>query len=234
MSEPVQETMQVGPPAPDPKRRRWFVGLSVAAAVAVAAGTLVGIQAGWFDNDAKADAPIGIDHPVPSNPRALTAAVLSHVPDGVTVVWSSASGGMPRATPGIGPAANVRTSLTSSVLMRVCRSEFFLSVIAGPSNQAVVPDAIGDGIITRDKQGRPVNETVAGSVHGIPIVISESASPRSRADLPLADADLKAILADPLVGLQTDAATLARARKLSRYTDSPPPLTWQPVTPEGH
>jgi hypothetical protein len=228
MSDAVSETMQVGKPATDPAPRRRVVGLVVAVAAVLAGGALAGSRAGWFDNDADADAPQVITHPVPSNPRALTAAILTHIPDGVTVVWSSASADLADGTPGIGPAATLRKSLTSSILMRVGRNEFFLSVVTGPSNQAMVPDSLGHGLFTRDQQGRVVNEMVAGSARGNPTLVSESASPKSRGNLPLSDADLKAILADPLVGVQTDAATLARARTLSSYAASPPPLIWQP------
>lgn len=227
MSDTVTETMEVGPPEPDPRSRRRVTGVLAAAVVALAGVALVGSQAGWFDNDAEADAPHAIAHPVASNPRALTAAVLTHIPDGVTVVWSSGSGDVADSTPGIGPAATLRKTLLSAVLMKVGTEEFFLSVVTGPSNQAVVPDAVADAHITRDKQGRAINEMIFGSSGGSPTVISESASPTSHADLPLSDADLKAILADPLVGVQTDAATIARSKALSSYTDSPPPLTWE-------
>jgi hypothetical protein len=228
MSEPVQETMRVGSPAPDPKRQRRLVGGAVAAALVLAGAALVSSQPGWFDKDAKTDVPrVMIDHLVPSNPRALTAAVLAHIPDGVTVVWSSGTGGLTRGTPGIGPAVTLRRSLTSSVLLKVGQSEFSLSVVTGPSNQSMVPDSLGHGLVTRDKQGHPVSVVVAGSAKGTPTLITESAGPTARGDLPLSDMDLRAILADPLVGLQTDAATLARARTLPSYTESPPPLTWK-------
>ncbi len=228
MSEAVTETMEVGPPAPDPSRRRRVVGVGVGALMLLAVAALVGSQAGWFDNDAEADASTTIAHPVTSNPRALTAAILAHIPDDVTVVWSTGSGDLSDGTPGIGPAATFRKTLTSSILMRVGPDEYFLSVVTGPGNQAMVADPLSDGLITRDKQGRPVNEMLTGSASGNPTLASESASPTSSGDLPLSDAELKAILADPLVGQQTDAATIARSKTLSSYTDSPPPLTWEP------
>ncbi len=229
MSDAVPETVEFGSGEPTPRRWVRAVGVAIAGAAILATVAIWATQAGWLDNDAEADAhlPSAIAHPMASNPRALTAGVLAHIPDGVTVVWSTGSGDLTQGTRGIGPAATLRTTLSSSVLMRVGRDEFFLTVVIGPGNQQLVPDALGQGLITRDKQGRAVNEMVGASANGSPTLISESASPTSTADLPLSDADLKAILADPLVGTQTDAATLARSRALSSFTDSPPPLTWQ-------
>jgi hypothetical protein len=223
----MTETVDFGGRVPDPKRRRYVVLAVIVAAVALAVVAVLESQAGWFDDKPK-DSSRQIDHALPSTPRALTAAVLTHIPEHVTVVWSSASGGMARGTPGIGPAAGLRRSLVSSVLMRVGSDEFYLSVVTGPPHQALVPDALGEGLFTRDRHGRTIKETVAGSTKGNPTLITESASPTSHGELPLSDGELKAILADPLVGVQTDAATLARSRTLPRYTDSPPALTWKP------
>jgi hypothetical protein len=174
MSEPVQETMRVGAPAPDPKRQRRLVGGAIAATLVLAGAALVSSQPGWFDKNAKTDVPIVIDHPVPSNPRALTAAVLAHIPQGVIVVSSSGSGGLTPGTPGIGPGVTLRRSLTSSVLLKVGRSEFSLSVVTGPSNQEMVPDSLGHGVVTRDKQRHPVTVVAAGSVKGTPTLIRQS------------------------------------------------------------
>jgi hypothetical protein len=225
MSDLPAETVNFGGNAPESRRRRYVVGGLLVALLIVGVAAFES-YAGWFDPKHDDHHAATTASTVPSTPRALTAAVLAHIPNGVTVVWSSGARGSGQGIPGIGPAANLRHRLTSSMLLRVGSDEFFLSVTTGPHNQALVPDGLGKGLITRDKQGRGIRETMAGSLNGVPTVITESASPRSEGPLPLSDGELEAILADPLVGVQTDAATLARSQHLSSYTDSPPTLTW--------
>lgn len=212
-----------------PSRRRWVMPAVGATVLALLAGAaLAGSVAGWFEGDAEAAG--GIAHPVPSNSRALTAAVLKHVPAGVTVVWSSGSNGHPAAESG--PAEMLSGTISAEVLMRVGDDQFFLSVVSSPADGdghgASGFRALADGVITRDKQGRPVSEMIGGDADGGSTLIVESANPQPEVAMPFSDADLKALLADPLVGQQTDTATLARSRSLSSYTTPPPPLTWEP------
>ena len=215
-------------------RRRWLVPTLVAAAVAVVTGgAFAGAAAGWFEGDADVSTALPPLQPgdrgvqdaesVPSDARALTAAVLTHIPSRVTVVWSTGEDGSP--FPKSAPAGALDGSITSLVLMRVGKDEFALSVVTRPGGGEVGP--LGDGLVTRDKQGRPVSDMVAGGAHGSSTLIVESANPSPDSTLPLSSADLQAILADPLVGIHTDQATIARSRSLPGYTTSPPALSWE-------
>jgi hypothetical protein len=86
-----------------------------------------------------------------------------------------------------------------------------------------IPKGFPDSMFKRDARGNVISETLIGEggVVALEMVQTPSATP-----LPLSTDDLRALVNDPRVGIQTDAATLARSRHIPSYLDDPPAIRW--------
>jgi hypothetical protein len=217
----MTETGDFGGQAPEPRRRRYVVLAAIAVILVLLGGAAVGIKGGWFGDDPPAAG--GLAHPLPSTPRAFTAAVLAHVPAGVTVIWSNGEGGLPDDNPSDDQPGDFFThTLFCGVLLRQGSREVSLSLTASQP-EGPVPGFIADGIFKRDNAGNVISEMMIGESG---VTVLEEVQIPSTTPLPLTTKDLQALVNDPRVGIQTDAATLARSKHIRSYVDPAPGTSW--------
>jgi hypothetical protein len=213
--------------------RRWLP-LFIAFDVAVTLGVVgfVGYHEGWFSNESSAHSGGVLDPSggpgtgytgdlVPSNSRALSAALISHLPAGTDVMWASGLGeGL--KTPGI--PVETKNAVFASVLVTWHGNQYWFTIVTDTNASGQALPSVS--YPKKDKQGRLVSEFTIQADAGSMIVAMEWAGPGGAGDLPLDDAGFQKMVADPLLGPKTSPEMIARGKSLTEFTDHPPAVKW--------
>jgi hypothetical protein len=200
----------------------WFLAFDAVVVLVVLA--IVAVQGNWFGGGS-ASASSGRDgNLVPSNSRALSAAVIAHLPAGTKVIWASGEDDLGQLLP---KPAGMAGAISASVLVEVAGHQYWFNAVSSPGSPSSQGQRIPATVIpSRDKQGRLTSELAMVGSSQMTVVIMEMAGPGGAGRLPLDDAGIRELIADPLVGPQTSPQMIERGKNLASFTDHPPAVKW--------
>lgn len=241
-------------------RRRVQQGVAAVAGVAVVATAgVVGVQGGLFDNGATPPADGTVTQLVRSNPRALAAAVLTHLPGGAQVVGVAGSNlrgrdlqaeigfevgsvGVDLVVAALDPKSVGEASCASPPRMSDCTD------VTSPDGTRVLTGTYRDSG-PGNREALTAMVLVVGQSQAVG-VLETGIGNSNTVTLPLSGADLRRIAIDPLVGFSTSQQMIDEGAALDHFRSSlvelgsgsgsgsgsgqiaPPPVTRNP--PSSH
>lgn len=210
--------MSVGDSGKRTRRRRLLV--CVAAVVVVSAIGGIGFGTDWFGGSDSGDTSGRL---VKNDPKALAAAVVAHLPYGVSVTWASGTGKLGRQA---GPGSNLEGDLSDFLLLKWDNHQYLLAVEVSTNPAGTGLPSMNSTKYRDDSEGRLLSIFATHWFSDHMVEVSEFADPSGAGDMPLQQSDLQRIVHDSLVSMQTTEGAFEDSRNLASYRTKMPVVKW--------